>query len=226
MNNSEVLFTEESTFSYWNGFYKNERIKGESTFSQLVKDKFSLEYMVLDIGCGSGRDSVYFAQRGFDVIGIDRSDEAIMHNNEWCRQIADSEPVNLSFQVVDVGDRADLDRFMKDVKKMAGQKEKPLLAYLRFFLHSINKTTETILLETLSNHLKERDCIAAEFRTIEDEKLNKVYDNHYRRFINAEEMQDDLVHKFGFQSVMFEKGRGFSIFNNEDPFLGRIIVMK
>lgn len=32
---------------------------------------------ILDVGCGAGRDSCYFEKRGFDVIGIDLSEELL-----------------------------------------------------------------------------------------------------------------------------------------------------
>jgi SAM-dependent methyltransferase len=38
---------------------------------------------VVDLGCGSGRHTVFLAQRGFDVIGIDNSPTALSLTREW-----------------------------------------------------------------------------------------------------------------------------------------------
>jgi len=38
---------------------------------------------VVDLGCGSGRHTVFLAQRGFDVIGIDNSPTALRLSREW-----------------------------------------------------------------------------------------------------------------------------------------------
>jgi ubiquinone/menaquinone biosynthesis C-methylase UbiE len=41
---------------------------------------------VLDLGCGSGRHTVYLAKRGFSVWGIDIAPEGIRLTKEWLRQ--------------------------------------------------------------------------------------------------------------------------------------------
>lgn len=46
-------------------------------FDQLLKGRFVPGMRVLDAGCGSGRNLVYFLQSGYEVFGIDQSDEAI-----------------------------------------------------------------------------------------------------------------------------------------------------
>jgi ubiquinone/menaquinone biosynthesis C-methylase UbiE len=42
---------------------------------------------ILDVGCGSGRHVVYLAQKGFDVWGIDDSQEGINLSNNWLKKI-------------------------------------------------------------------------------------------------------------------------------------------
>lgn len=46
-------------------------------FDQLLKGRFDGARTVLDAGCGSGRNLVYFLQNGFDVFGTDRDPDAI-----------------------------------------------------------------------------------------------------------------------------------------------------
>ncbi len=41
---------------------------------------------VIDMGCGEGRDAVYLARRGFQVVGIDRSAEAIGRAKQRAKQ--------------------------------------------------------------------------------------------------------------------------------------------
>jgi SAM-dependent methyltransferase len=38
---------------------------------------------ILDLGCGSGRHVVYFAQQGFSVFGVDHSPAGIALTQQW-----------------------------------------------------------------------------------------------------------------------------------------------
>src|SRR5215469_2761534 len=51
--------------------------KTPSGFAREIADRLSAGSRVLDLGCGEGRDSVYFAARGFEVTGLDVSPEAV-----------------------------------------------------------------------------------------------------------------------------------------------------
>lgn len=46
-------------------------------FDQLLKGTYDQCHKVLDVGCGGGRNLVYFLQNSFDVHGIDPNPEAI-----------------------------------------------------------------------------------------------------------------------------------------------------
>jgi ubiquinone/menaquinone biosynthesis C-methylase UbiE len=41
---------------------------------------------VLDLGCGAGRNSIYLAKKGFDVVGIDVSKSALKLANKWAEK--------------------------------------------------------------------------------------------------------------------------------------------
>jgi tellurite methyltransferase len=46
-------------------------------FDQLLKGTYSECHKILDVGCGGGRNLIYFLQHGYDVYGIDPNPEAI-----------------------------------------------------------------------------------------------------------------------------------------------------
>lgn len=41
---------------------------------------------VLDLGCGAGRSSIYLANRGFDVVGVDVSKSALKLASKWAEK--------------------------------------------------------------------------------------------------------------------------------------------
>jgi len=57
-------------------------------FDQLLKGRFEPGMRILDAGCGSGRNLVYFLREGFDVYGVDASRDAITHVRSLARTLA------------------------------------------------------------------------------------------------------------------------------------------
>jgi tellurite methyltransferase len=210
---------------YWEEFYKNVTIQEESTFCKLIKTFVDDSSLILDIGCGSGRDSYAFAREGIKVVGVDRSKEAINYNQSLKGKL-NEKIVNIDFLRVDLNDENALRDLIISQRNKATIEGKKIVIYLRFVLHSINKKTEERLLAILSDNLPKGSYFAAEFRTIEDELRNKVYGNHFRRFIIAEDLISDLIDKYNFKQILFTKGTGLSIYKGEDPYLGRIIMEK
>src|SRR6185295_1045541 len=57
-------------------------------FDQLLKDRIVPGMRVLDAGCGSGRNLVYFLRSGYEVFGVDESEEAILHVRKLAASLA------------------------------------------------------------------------------------------------------------------------------------------
>ena len=57
-------------------------------FDQLLKGRFDPGTRILDAGCGTGRNLVYFLREGFDVCGVDTSPDAIAHVRVLARALA------------------------------------------------------------------------------------------------------------------------------------------
>lgn len=222
----EQLSADDLNIAYWDNFYANNSIQGESTFCNYIKGVIDNNSIVLDVGCGSGRDSFAFARSGYDVVGIDRSEEAIKTNRKTCENWVGDSKGSLRFNWIDIGDSTELSSCFEELCRNAKRSKKKIVVYLRFLLHAINEATEEVLLSVASNYLRNGDYLAAEFRTIEDKARVKTFNDHYRRFIVAEDLMERLERNGSFQRVEFFKGTGLSVFNNEDPYLARMIMIK
>jgi tellurite methyltransferase len=62
-------------------------------FDQLLKGRFDACKSVVDIGCGGGRNLVYFLRNGFEVYGIDQSAEAVEAVKQLSATLAPGNPV-------------------------------------------------------------------------------------------------------------------------------------
>ncbi len=61
-------------------------------FDQILKGRFKQHSKILDVGCGSGRNLVYFLKNGFEVHGVDQNQLSI----EQVRALANSLTPNIS----------------------------------------------------------------------------------------------------------------------------------
>jgi SAM-dependent methyltransferase len=57
-------------------------------FDQLLKGRFEPPMRILDAGCGTGRNLVYFLREGFDICGVDLSPEAVARVRWLARSLA------------------------------------------------------------------------------------------------------------------------------------------
>lgn len=57
-------------------------------FDQLLKGRFVPGMRVLDAGCGSGRNLVYFLRSGYEVFGVDESEAAILQVRKLAASLA------------------------------------------------------------------------------------------------------------------------------------------
>ena len=67
---------------YWNNIYESKKEKKPIYDLWLDKYKYILdkskEKSIIDLGCGSGGDSLYLMERGYKVIACDYSEEALV----------------------------------------------------------------------------------------------------------------------------------------------------
>jgi tellurite methyltransferase len=63
-------------------------------FDQLLKGRFVPGMRVLDAGCGTGRNLVYFLRSGYEVFGVDESSEAIAQIRRLAAALAPHLPLD------------------------------------------------------------------------------------------------------------------------------------
>jgi SAM-dependent methyltransferase len=70
-------------------------------FDQLLKGRILRGMRILDAGCGSGRNLVYFLREGYEVYGADEDPQAVESVRALAREFAPSLPMS-NFRVEDV----------------------------------------------------------------------------------------------------------------------------
>lgn len=201
---------------YWNQYYQNKICSTEpSPFAKYVSTLVDAGKTMVDLGCGNGRDTIYFAGRGMKMTAIDLSDSAI--------SILKQQSIpNTEFICTDFVNQPDPHGNGYDY------------AYSRFTIHSINQTQERILLRSIFGALRHGGKFFIEVRSIHDplfgrgEALERnafFYDNHYRRFIVLDELKTGLQ-EFGFQIEYAQEKTGFAPYGNDDPPVIRIVAKK
>ncbi|MCI7107483.1 MAG: adenylyl-sulfate kinase [Agathobacter sp.] len=202
---------------YWNQYYKKElkEIQSPSDFAKSILPYLEKGKKMMDIGCGNGRDSIYFAQSGIDVIGVDASEEAIDNLNK--HNIKNGLFVCDDFVTCKALYQMQYDYF-----------------YSRWTLHAISERQENELLQNVANSIKMNGKFFIEVRSVKDELYGKgqkiaknafVYNDHFRRFIDKEELQQKLEN-IGFEILSLQEGVNFSRTDVSNPTLIRVIAQK
>jgi len=210
---------EHSAQLYWDLFYEKQKHQSPpSQFAAFVASEFKSHPLFIDIGCGNGRDTLFFSYLGHNVIGIDKSSCAI----DFCNAQIISENQKLStFLNADVSELDINDSLFTEVKS------RKKLIYSRFFLHAIQEQKEDELFEFIVKICKHpEDVIALEFRTEEDAHNPKLAQAHFRRFISTKRLQEKLESKFKLRINYQVQGYGLAVYGAEDAHVCRMILSK
>lgn len=204
---------------YWASFYTAQSRGGSlmppSQFAAFVAQEIAPGSAIFDVGCGNGRDSLFFAELGFKVVALDASENAIRFVEE---KAVERDLDNIKFIVSDINGpklRETIDR-LEDTKACI---------YARFFLHAINEREQAAFFETLSESLRSGNLLAFEYRTTEDQFLEKDAPPHYRRYQSAEALNRQLQ-GLGFKLIYAIEGQGYAKYKADDAIVARCIFEK
>ena len=200
--------------SYWNKFYKTKKIKEKINFPSQFSI-FTLSYdlnknILIEFGCGNGRDAFHMSNHYKKIIAYDLSKSAIFDNIRKFRNIK-----NVNFNITDVTKDFDT-RYLKKLKKTI---------YARFFIHSLKNDEIKIFIKLLSRILNKNEKVFLEYRTHLDKKKKKVFKKHFRNYLNPKKIIRFFT-KEKFVNIYSKSSCGFAIFNEEDPHVARQIYKK
>jgi SAM-dependent methyltransferase len=210
--------TSKDTKEYWDHYYAGRcaSLMPPSQFAAFVLGECGDHHFVLDVGCGNGRDALFFGSHGKRVLGIDGSPTAI----ELCRTAAAAAGIeNVDFDTADVSSR-DLEIKSAHHLKNNGA---PLI-YARFFIHAITEQEERKFLLFARSHLGQ-GTLAVEFRTMRDEALHKVTEGHYRRFVDPVAFAG-RARDVGLDVVYLVEGFGMAKYKKDDAFVARVLLRR
>jgi len=202
----------------WNGFYRSPRASAvpdqPSAFARWVAAREPAADIV-EIGCGTGRDALWFAGEGHRVIGLDYSPTAI----ERVRSTAQARGVAARFQVFDL---YDLREVLTLGAHIAHWERSPLL-YGRFLLHSLEDAARLNLWRLGATAMRPGGRLYLEFRTIADEGRPHSFGEHFRRFLDPDAVIAEISAQRGVVEHR-EEGRGLAVYREEDPPVCRVVV--
>ncbi len=204
---------------HWDQLHRQNALKAYShnptNFAKEVNRFISPRSKILELGCGLGNDSVFFAKQDLTVVATDFSDEVIGQNVKNYRNIS-----RLSFKVMDMS------------KTPLPFKNNSFdCVYARLSLHYfLDKVTQNIIKE-IYRILKQDGLLLFICKSTEDlsygkgSKIEKdVYElnGHIRHFF-SEEYAKDLL-KNGFKILLLKSGQG--VFYGEKSGYIKVVARK
>jgi tellurite methyltransferase len=205
---------------YWNEYYGDDKAPEISSdfaifiYCNYLSDgetKLDKEIRLIDIGCGNGRDSIFFHNNGIDVSALDQSDIVL---DKLYNYNSDIRVLNKNAAMIN-----DIGSF--DV------------IYSRFSIHSMSYEEQSQFIYSSHDSLNDDGILCIEARTTNDELYGKgekgddphsYITDHYRRFIEPNELISTLLSKYDILYV--NVNNGLAVHGDEDPECIRIIAKK
>jgi Methyltransferase domain len=220
------ISTEEAPVStsthhdYWDSFYAGKTsgdVPGEpSAFALSVLPDMAPDQPVVEFGFGTGRDALWFAQQGHQVLGLDFSEAAVAR----AQGQADGHGLSARFGFLDLYDD---DGVAASADELLSTLQSPAI-YGRFLIHSLEEAGRRNLLDLSAKVLADGGELYLEFRTGKDAGHQHVFgDDHFRVYLAPTLVAEEIVERGG-SVIRLEEGHGFAVYKSEDPHVARLVA--
>jgi SAM-dependent methyltransferase len=204
---------------HWDSFYAQPHpdLVDPTPFARHCLHRIAPGSTLFELGCGNGRDALYFARHRLRVTACDQSSVAIGHLREQVRRThrlhAHVELVEAEFR--HLGEIPPVD-----------------VVYSRFTLHAVDADEASSVLRWSRRALRPGGQFMIEARSVKGELYGRgepagrdafVHDGHYRRFIRLDELTGELE-AVGFEIEEAIEERGLAVFGADDPVVVRVLA--
>lgn len=191
---------------YWADFYsKNIAPKTESSFAHFVLNRLNASRLenisLIDVACGNGRDTFFFAKNSIQSTGIDL---AFVPKNE---------KINFIQENILTFDYSEFD-----------------VIHLRFIVHALKEIEFDQLLQNLKKTKKSAKIFIETRSTqgVTDESKSETYfkssigEEHFRMLYSKDYLRYKLEEHFDIEYLV--EDQGLSIYKEEDPVCLRFVL--
>ena len=207
--------------NWWNERFKVRKLNimdHEKILEEDVKC-FPQKGKILDVACGDGRNSIYLARLGYEVLAIDFSKEALTRLNYFIK----SECFKIETKLIDLSMNnvfSNLDKF--DVIIINHYRLNPklytdLMNHINtggvLWVNGFREVPNDNLSITQSDILKENDFIALDNYKLEDKKLYDIGERKFIRCIWRKMLLEDIKQRLKLNHLEVKDNNYEDIFN-------------
>jgi SAM-dependent methyltransferase len=185
-----------------------------SAFAYWVAEREAGPGLVVDVGAGNGRDALWFAEQGRQVIGFDYTNVALARARK-------RRPEHVAAQFV-VLNLYDLRHALLWGARLARRSE-PRIIYARMVIDALEDDGRQNFWRLAQMALRGGGRLYLEFRTDEDAAAFHEFGDHWRHYLRPESVIAEIESRGG-AIVHEERGHGRAIFRGEDPHVCRLVV--
>ncbi|MPZ65620.1 MAG: methyltransferase domain-containing protein [Pseudonocardiaceae bacterium] len=204
--------------AYWTSFYAGEQraaVPDEpSAFARWSATRSGTTTLLVDIGTGTARDALWFSRQGHEILGLDYAAPAI----DQASRTAARERLSATFEVFDLY-RVDQVRAMGT--RLAQRMHPPLL-YGRFLIHALQDHGRHALWDMAATALQAGGSLYLEFRTGKDAGARHEFGEHFRKFLDADTVVDE-IEDWGGRIEYRHEDHGLAPYRDEDPHVCRLV---
>jgi len=201
---------------YWQNFYKTKasKVPGEpSSFARWVAGRDPRPTSLIDVGCGTARDSLWLSGQGMDVLGCDYSPAGLA----FATDRAAEQGRDAAFRRLNLYDV----RQLLATGALLARERKTDAVYARFLVHALEDDGRQNLWRFSRSVLRNsRGRVYLEFRT---EATEHEFGEHFRQFVQPDVVTEELG-SYGFEIEHCEDRYGLAVHRAEDPRVCRIVA--
>lgn len=203
----------------WTDFYEGSDSDGvptgPSAFARWMAGVEGRDALVVDVGCGTGRDVLWLARNGYPSLGLDYAPPGF----DPARAAAEQEALPVSFETFNLYDL----RNVLAVGTRLAHDSRPRILLARFLVHALGVDARQNLWRLAQLALRGGGRLYLEFRTPRDSTTEHAFGRRYRNYVEPDVVVGEIEQRGGRIEYQTE-GQGMARHDSEDPHVCRMVA--